>query len=355
MANTAHPKILVVDDDKLTLDILTSMLERDGYQVTPVTSGKEALAGLGREFYNLILTDLVMEGMDGLALLKEVKKVSPESIVLMITGHSSIETAVNAMYAGAMDYILKPCEQADLLFKVQRALDRQRLGEIAKQKEKQDALLELVRGLADTLNNRITTVVALGDLALGHLQHREIEKTNDRLKSAVEAALRVTEVVNELLSVTSYLKEKEIVKIALPSILSSLGKKFAPFVIKVTGDGQTIPVKALSNISLAFEKIVQNAVEAMNGEGDIEVNINRIKEQGMVEIRIIDQGPGIAREDISRVFLPFFTTKGTRAPGLGLWTAYQVVTGSNGTIHIESEVGKGTTVTVRLLIAESQN
>jgi DNA-binding response OmpR family regulator len=228
MTNTAYPKILVVDDDKLTLDILTSMLERDGYQITPVTSGKEALAGLGREFYNLILTDLVMEGMDGLALLKEVKKVSPESVVLMITGHSSVETAVNALYAGAMDYILKPCEQADLLFKVQRALDRQRLGKIAKQKEKQDALLELVRGLADTLNNRITSVVALGDLALEHLQDNEIDKAQNRLRSAVDAALRVTEVVNELLSVTSYINEKEIVKIALPSVLSSLRKKLRP-------------------------------------------------------------------------------------------------------------------------------
>ncbi|HEC99117.1 MAG TPA: hybrid sensor histidine kinase/response regulator [Proteobacteria bacterium] len=355
MTNTAYPKILVVDDDKLTLDILTSMLEQDGYQVTPVTSGKEALTSLSREFYHLILTDLVMEGMDGLTLLKEAKKISPGSIVLMITGHSSVETAVNAMYAGAMDYILKPCERADLLFKVQRALDRQRLGKIAKQKEKQDALLELVRGLADTLNNRITSVVALGDLALEHLQDNKIDKAQDRLRSAVDAALRVTEVVNELLSVTSYINEKEIVKIALPSVLSSLRKKFVPFTIKVTGDGQTLSVRALDNIPLAFEKIVQNAVEAMDGQGSIEININRVKDQGMVEIRFIDQGSGIAREDIPKVFLPFFTTKGTQSPGLGLWTAYQIVTGSNGTIHIESEVGKGTTVTVRLLIAESQN
>lgn len=355
MANTASQKILVVDDDKLTLDILTSMLERDGYQVTPVTGGKEALANLNREFYNLILTDLIMEGMDGLALLKEVKKISPESIVLMITGHSSVETAVNAMYAGAMDYILKPCERADLLFKVQRALDRQRLGNIAKQKEKQDALLELVRGLADTLNNRMTTVVALGDLALGHLQHSEMEKARDRLKSAVEAALRVTEVVNELLMVTSYVKKEELFTADIPFIFSSLRKKFAPFTIKVTGDGQTLSVKALDNISLAFEKIVQNAVEAMHGKGGLDVNINRIRDQDMVEIRFIDQGSGITREDISKVFLPFFTTKGTRAPGLGLWTAYQIVTGSSGTIHIESEAGKGTTVIVRLLIAEAQN
>ncbi|MEW6327047.1 MAG: response regulator [Thermodesulfobacteriota bacterium] len=355
MTNTGHPKILVVDDDKLTLDILTSLLERDGYQVTPVTSGKEAVASLCREFYNLILTDLVMEGTDGLTLLKEAKKISPESIVIMITGHSSIETAVNAMYAGAMDYILNPCEQADLLFKVQRALDRQQLGRIAREKEKQDALLELVRGLADTLNNRMTTVVALGDLALGHLQHSEMEKAKDRLKSAVEAALRVTEVVNELLLATSYVKKERLFAANIPFIFSSLRKKFAPFTIKVTGDGQTLSVKALDNISLAFEKIVQNAVEAMNGKGGIEVNINRIEDQNMVEIRFIDQGSGITREDISRVFLPFFTTKGTRAPGLGLWTAYQVVTGSNGTIHIESETGKGTTVVVRLPVAGDQN
>lgn len=355
MADTARPKILVVDDDKLTLDILTSILEQDGYQVTPLNSGKEALVSLGREFYNIILTDLVMEGMDGLTLLQEAKKISPESIVLMITGHSSVETAVNAMYAGAMDYILKPCERADLLFKVQRALERQRLGKIAKQKEKQDALLELVRGLADTLNNRITSVVALGDLALKHLQDNEIDKARDRLESAVDATLRVTEVVNELLSVTSYIKEKETVKIALSSVLSSLGKKNAPFTIRVTGDGQTLSVRALDNISLAFEKIVQNAVEAMDGQGSIEVNITRLKDQDMVEVRFIDQESGITREDISKVFLPFFTTKGTRSPGLGLWAAYQIVTGSNGTIHLESEVGKGTTVVIRLPMAEAQD
>ncbi|HWR84213.1 MAG TPA: sigma-54 dependent transcriptional regulator [Candidatus Deferrimicrobium sp.] len=100
--------VLVVDDDKLVSEVLVETITRAGYQCSAVFSGEEALARFRERSFDIVLTDLKMQEMDGLSLLKNLRKVAPESVVVMITAYGTIETAVKAIKYGAYDFLLKP-------------------------------------------------------------------------------------------------------------------------------------------------------------------------------------------------------------------------------------------------------
>jgi DNA-binding NtrC family response regulator len=120
-------KILIVEDDTSLRDTLAAFLTRVGYEVATASDGSQALERLSEELPDLILTDIHMPDMDGLALLAEVKVRSPETIVIMMTAFSSIDSAVEAMRRGAEDYLSKPLQLADAQMSIERALERRAL------------------------------------------------------------------------------------------------------------------------------------------------------------------------------------------------------------------------------------
>lgn len=120
-------RILVVDDEPSMRTTLSILLKREGYQVSLAESGAEALPMLAPGEYDMILTDLKMEGMDGIELLRHIKAVDPQAEVLIFTAYGTIATAVEAMKLGAYDYIGKPFDEEELLLKVARALERKAL------------------------------------------------------------------------------------------------------------------------------------------------------------------------------------------------------------------------------------
>jgi len=121
---TISKRILVVDDDRGFRIATRTVLEDEGYHVHLCTSGGEALKALQEGDYDLMLSDLVMEEMSGMALLQRVKAQWPTLPVLMITGFGSIQSAVEAMKLGAADYLTKPLNNDELLIKIRRTLER---------------------------------------------------------------------------------------------------------------------------------------------------------------------------------------------------------------------------------------
>ncbi|HEY5974393.1 MAG TPA: sigma-54 dependent transcriptional regulator [Geobacteraceae bacterium] len=113
--------ILVVDDEKGQREILQTILEKEGYRVACVAGGKEALARLDEEEFDLILTDLKMQGMSGLELLDQVLADNAGQCVIIMTAHGTVDSAVEAMKLGAFDYLEKPLERDNLLLTLQRA------------------------------------------------------------------------------------------------------------------------------------------------------------------------------------------------------------------------------------------
>lgn len=118
-------KVLLVDDDYSMRTTLGLLLKSEGLEVTEAKSQKEAISRIGQEEFDLVVTDLRMEHEDsGIRVLRYVREVSPETEVLVITAYGSIRTAIDATRLGAYDYITTPCENDEILLKVQRALQK---------------------------------------------------------------------------------------------------------------------------------------------------------------------------------------------------------------------------------------
>src|SRR5512137_2668392 len=115
--------ILVVDDEKGQREILQTILAREGYRVVAVPGAREALARLDEEEFDLILTDLKMQGLSGMELMEQVLAANPRQCVVMMTAHGTVDSAVEAMKKGAFDYLEKPLEREDLLLTLQRAFE----------------------------------------------------------------------------------------------------------------------------------------------------------------------------------------------------------------------------------------
>ncbi len=121
------PRLLVVDNDPEMVRLLERQLTAEGFGVVAVTSGQEAVAALGREEFGAVVSDLIMDGVDGLAVLREAQRLQPRARVLLMTAFGSLETAIEAMRQGAYDYLTKPFKLAEVTLAVRRALDEQQL------------------------------------------------------------------------------------------------------------------------------------------------------------------------------------------------------------------------------------
>jgi two-component system response regulator PilR (NtrC family) len=122
-------RVLVVDDEQSMRDLLAIMLRQAGYQVTLADGGETAIEALKAESFDLIVTDLRMRKVDGLAVLRAAREFSPRTVVLVVTAYASTETAVEAMKLGAYDYVTKPFKLDELKVTVANALERRRLQE----------------------------------------------------------------------------------------------------------------------------------------------------------------------------------------------------------------------------------
>lgn len=119
--------ILLVDDELTFTRNMTKLLSYRGYRVKAVNSGGEAVRTLLEHGFDVIVLDLKMPGMDGLATLEEIKKMDLHSEVLILTGHGSMDTAFKAIEMGAYDYVTKPCEIVELVSKIEAAHARKRI------------------------------------------------------------------------------------------------------------------------------------------------------------------------------------------------------------------------------------
>ncbi|MGH9318462.1 MAG: sigma-54-dependent transcriptional regulator, partial [Vicinamibacteria bacterium] len=123
------PRILVVDDEEPIRKTLRMTLEYEGYEVSEASSGQEALALIEREPSDLMFLDIKMPGMDGLEVLEKLSEKPSAPLVIMVSGHGSVQTAVQATKLGAFDFIEKPLETERVLLAVRNALERKELVE----------------------------------------------------------------------------------------------------------------------------------------------------------------------------------------------------------------------------------
>ncbi len=189
-AKTIH----LIDDEPIIHEVLGQLLSSEGYEVEISASGEEALGKLSQQAFDLTLLDMLMPGMDGLAVLKRIREKDPQATVIIITAYASVESALAAMKNGAYDYIQKPFKHEELILTIQRALERRHLQKenlrlrdelrgkfsftnIIGKSRAMESIFELIKAAAPTRS----TILVQGESGTGkELVSRSIHLNSDR-------------------------------------------------------------------------------------------------------------------------------------------------------------------------------
>jgi DNA-binding NtrC family response regulator len=152
--------ILVADDDDIARDVVTTLLSREGFSVTAVKDGLEAIDRLKSEEFHLVITDLIMPGSDGLEVLKFAVRICPDIAVIILTAYGTLDTTLEAIKEGAYDYLTKPFKTQELSLLAARTFQRAQL--IADNRELKKNLrdtyhdMELLKNIATSNNPAVT-------------------------------------------------------------------------------------------------------------------------------------------------------------------------------------------------------
>jgi putative nucleotidyltransferase with HDIG domain len=234
----SRPRILVVDDEPQIRVMLGSTLQKYGYEVQLAESGTQAMAALGLNAFDLVLTDIVMQGVNGIALLERIHEQYPSLPVVMVTAIHDISVAIDSMRRGAYDYLLKPFELEHLLQTVRRALEHRRT--LEQSHNYQQSLEQMVHARTEMLRHAMedlehsydVTLEALGDAL--DLKDSETEGHSKRVTAYTIALARAMGIV-----------PAEIKVIARGAFLHDIGKMAIPDEIlrkpgKLSGDEQQV-------------------------------------------------------------------------------------------------------------------
>ncbi|MBS1492032.1 MAG: sigma-54-dependent Fis family transcriptional regulator [Bacteroidetes bacterium] len=153
-------KILIVDDDNVTLSILKQVLYKANHDVTTAIDGEEAIQYVKNDVYDIIVTDFNMPGMNGIELTKEILKINPQSVIILITAYISVKAALESIKLGAFDYLTKPVDKEELLLSIERGLERLKLLEENSQLKKAKTSPERVEFKFETKSDEVKKILA---------------------------------------------------------------------------------------------------------------------------------------------------------------------------------------------------
>ena len=154
-------KILVVEDEKSMREVLKMLLEGENYDVTSASNGLDGLNYIDKDIFDLVITDMKMPKVDGFKVLKKIKEISPETLVIMITAFGTTETRIEAMKLGAYDYINKPFKIDEIRLIVKKAIEKRRLREelsLLREKIKTSYALENIIGKSSKMHEMFTII-----------------------------------------------------------------------------------------------------------------------------------------------------------------------------------------------------
>jgi DNA-binding NtrC family response regulator len=157
----AVPRVLVVDDEEPVLTSIRGILELETYHVVGTTSGREAVTLAAQQFFDVVLTDLRLDDLDGLQIVRELRRQSPDSVPIVLTGYASLDSAVKALREGAYDYLVKPCDVLELRMTIARGIERSRLAaQLRKRVRELEQANETIRALNLELERRVDEATA---------------------------------------------------------------------------------------------------------------------------------------------------------------------------------------------------
>lgn len=372
-----HP-ILFVDDNPVILKTIEVAFAREPHPLLTATSGEAALALVESRHPHVIVSDLRMEGMDGLTLLHKARQIDPHFVGMIFTAYMDLDCIMQAVSEDAVwRYIAKPWQDSrELIVAVNNAIElfeareaKQHAEEQLARAERLAALGHLVTGIAHQFNNINVGIMGYSQMALAipelpaeireHLEHIQL------------FAKRGSQIVKEL---SAFSDQSQLWGFSRGDLTRLVGEMLKVLEQGLAADGvrleRDLQPTATVEVNVGLVKqllanLISNAAHATLGCPERVVRVETGNEGERVFVRVSDTGCGIPQKYQTRIFDPFYTTKGAQAPcgspqanlpgvGLGLSLSQTIAQNHNGEITVSSREDAGATFTFWLPAAAEQ-
>lgn len=375
-------RILVVDDEKEIRDFLFKALTCfGGFQVELAENGEEGLKKVQQEKFDLVLTDLKMPIMDGVQLVAEIAKTKPEILTVLMTGHGTIDSAVEAMKQGASDYLLKPLNLDELIVRIKKVLEERqrfiRLKDFADQLEKANQELRRIDAIKSEFvsvasHELRTPLAAIKNAIQLILQGKtgEITETQAKFLSMADRNInRLINIINDLLNLSRIESGRMTMKLEslplkplLDTVVASLRPQTETKSIKIEvelAEPSPFIYADREKVEQILTNLIGNAIKFTSEGGTIRLRAEPYQEDkstnspDKIAISVEDNGIGIPPEHLDKIFEKFHQVDGSLhrsvgGTGLGLAITKGLVEAHQGKIWVKSQVGKGSIFTFTL-------
>ncbi len=355
-------RILVVDDKRNMRDVISQILRYAGYDCKAVTSGEEALAHMRDHRVDVLITDIVMPGIDGMELTRRVKKEFNADVMIM-TGYAKNYSFEEIIEKGASDFIEKPIRANELIIRLRRILKERSVLEdwnrtqaalvesenrlralSSRLKETEENLRkELARELHDTVGQNLTALNLNLNVLKNFLPRAAVEKSDGILEDSMKL---VVETTNHVRDVMARLRPVGLDDYGLVSALNWYGKRFSSrtgIPVKIHDNGNIKRLKP--SLETELFRIAQEALTNIAKHADANnVDIFLTHHKGSVKLVISDNGKGFDMESVSSELAHI----ADRKTGWGLISMKERTHAIEGKLRIDSTPGKGTSVEIEV-------
>jgi len=355
------PRILIVDDEAAQMHALRDTLRDHGYETVGFTGGEPALAALREAKFELLLTDLMMPGMDGIALLQAAREMQPDLLGIIMTGEGTITTAVEAMKVGAFDYILKPFKLSAILPVLARALAMRQLrienAELERRLKERATELEIANkeleaftfSVSHDLRSPLKTIEKYTAMIQKQLDGKLDELGEHLFKIVRNSSQRMATLVDEMLAFSKLGREPMSVSMIDMTMLAN--EAWAEVRVD-SPDGApdfrlaTLP-SALGDYSLLRQvwiNLLSNAVKYSAKIDEPLIEVSARSGETEVVYRVSDNGAGFDMRHYDKLFEVFHRLHSERdfpGTGVGLAIVQRVVTRHGGRVWAKGEVNAG--------------
>ena len=363
MTEDTKARLLIVDDEVAQMQALCDTLEDHGYVVVGRSSANEALAMLRQESFDVMLADLMMPGMNGIALLREALAIDPMLVAIIMTGEGTIGTAVEAMQSGALDYILKPFKLSAILpvlgrslamrrLRLENAALERRVREHADELEAANHELEaFTRSASHDLRAPLNIILGFSALLVGELGPRipneqrdwlsHVERSAQHMSELIDALMRLSRVGRQALNLQAT-NVAELVRDVVREL--SAGQPQRPLTLKLGDLPET--VADMSLLRQLFINLLSNAFKFTRHTDPAEIEIGSESNGDERAYFVRDNGSGfdMARADrLFDAFQRFHRAEQFEGSGVGLSIVKRIVQRHGGRIWAESAPGRGAT------------